>query len=863
MSFQIRPLKEFLVRPALPPALSRLSSLGLNLMWSWHHTVRAVFRRLDPAAWKASNHNPVVMLGQVPQAALERAAADPRYLAFYRAVCATFDAYMSASRPDSATPGGRPHAGMLVAYFSMEYGLLDCMPIYSGGLGVLSGDHLKASSDAHLPLVGVGLLYQRGYFVQSLDPDGWQQEKTPLNDFYALPIAPVLRPDGSDLVVSVRMGAVDVFLKVWLAQVGRVRLYLLDSNIPQNTDPTYRDITGQLYGGDSHKRIRQEIALGIGGLRALKELDLHPTVFHMNEGHSAFLALERIRVLMADEGLSFHEPLEASRSNNVFTTHTSVPAGIDVFDPGLMHGYFEGFCRSSGIPFEEFLALGRQNPADASEWFSMAVAAFKTAAYRNAVSRLHRRVSQQMWAGLWPNLPVWEVPITSITNGVHLPTWINGDFAALYDQYLQPDWREGDEDPQAWQHVAEIPNADLWEAHRRRKRRMIAFFRERAAASATERKAPESEVKRLSEALDPEALTIGFARRFATYKRANLIFRDLERLKRILTNPTRPVQIIIAGKAHPMDIPGKTLIREIVAYSRDPQLARHVVFVEDYSMQVARELVGGVDIWLNNPRRGEEACGTSGMKAGLNGALNLSILDGWFDEAAEATGGWAVGGREPYSQDRDDAHAAGIYSILENEVVPMFYEAREQGVPAEWMRRMKQSVGYLSAHFNCQRMVGEYRSQLYEPAHRAFEVMRQNRFAMARERAQWGHHVAEVWPRVRFLDCGAGVDASVSAGAAVPLRAELDLAGLKPEDVRVEAVGGRVGPNDELADTQVLTLSPRGEPGRERGSSFLFEREFTPVSTGRLGFSVRVCPNHFEDPLNRPCNALIKWAGES
>jgi len=859
MSFQIRPLKEFLVRPALPPALSRLPALGSNLMWSWNHSVRALFRRLDPAIWKASNHNPVVMLGRVPQATLERAAADPRYQALYRIVCETFDAYMAVGAAAPSGPNKGLDKGMSVAYFSMEYGLLDCMPIYSGGLGVLSGDHIKASSDAQIPLVGVGLAYQRGYFVQSLDPDGWQQEQTPLNDFYALPIAPVLRADGSEMVVGVPMGSTDVFLKVWRVNVGRVRLYLLDSNIPQNPDPSYRDITGQLYGGDSHKRIRQEIALGIGGLRALKELDLAPTVFHMNEGHSAFLALERIRVLMADEGLNFSEAAEASRTNNVFTTHTSVPAGIDVFDSGLMHEYFHGFCQGAGIPFDEFMALGRQNPADSNEWFSMAVAAFKTSAFRNAVSRLHRRVSQQMWTGLWPNLPVWEVPITSITNGVHLPTWINGDFAVLYDQYLQPDWREGHGDPQGWEHIAEIPSAELWEAHRRRKRRFITFVRERVVASATERKAPAAEVKRLSEVLDPEALTIGFARRFATYKRANLIFRDLERLKRILTHATRPVQIVIAGKAHPMDGPGKALIREIVGYSRDPELARSIVFVEDYSMQVARELVGGVDIWLNNPKRGEEACGTSGMKAGINGALNLSILDGWFDEVGSATGGWAVGGRETYAPDRDEAHAAGIYTLLESEIVPLFYESREQGVPVEWMRRVKQSLEFLSAHFNCQRMVSEYSSQLYEPAHRAFSAVSQNRFTPARERAQWSRQVAQIWPRVHFLDCGAGLEAAVSTGAVVPLRAEVELAGLKPDDVRVEAVVGRVGASGELDQMQVLTLAPR----EQRGSVYLFEREFTPFATGRLGFSVRVSPNHFDDPLNRPCNALIKWAGEN
>ncbi len=859
MSFQIHPLKEFLVRPALPPALSRLPALGTNLMWSWNHSVRALFRRLDPVAWKASNHNPVVFLGRVPQATLERAAADPRYQALYRIVCESFDAYMAAGAAAAGTgPASGPASEMLIAYFSMEYGLLDCMPIYSGGLGVLSGDHLKASSDAQIPLVGVGLAYQRGYFVQSLDPDGWQQEQTPLNDFYSLPIAPVMRPDGSELVVSVPMGAVEVFLKVWRIDVGRVRLYLLDSNIPQNPDPSYRDITGQLYGGDSHKRMRQEIALGIGGLRALKELGLAPTVFHMNEGHSAFLALERIRVLMAEEGLTFAEAAEAARANNVFTTHTSVPAGIDVFDPGLMHEYFHGFCQGAGIPVEDFMALGRQNPSDSSEWFSMAVAAFKTSAYRNAVSKLHRRVSQQMWTGLWPNLPVWEVPITSITNGVHLPTWINGDFAGLYDQYLQPDWREGHSDPKVWEHIAEIPSAELWEAHRRRKRRLVTFVRERVVASATARNAPASEVKRLSEVLDPEALTIGFARRFATYKRANLIFRDLERLKRILTNSARPVQIVIAGKAHPMDAPGKALIREIVNYSRDPELARRIVFVEDYSMQVARELVGGVDVWLNNPKRGEEACGTSGMKAGLNGALNLSILDGWFDEVGSATGGWPIGGREPYTPDRDEAHAAGIYTTLESEIVPLFYESREQGVPLEWMRRVKQSLQFLSANFNCQRMVSEYRSQLYEPAHKAFSAVSQDRFAPARERAEWSRAVAEAWPRVHFLECGAGLEGSVSTGVAIPLRAEVELSGLKPDDVRVEAVVGRVGASGELDEMQVITL----EPKQPHGTAVLFEREFTPFTTGRLGFSARVSPNHFNDPLNRPCNALIKWAGE-
>ncbi len=714
MSFPIRPLKEFLVRPAVPPTLSRLPELALNLMWSWNHTLRAVFRRLDPVAWKACNHNPIVLLGQMPQETLERASRDPRYLAIYKRACDAYDAYVKSAASNDP---------MLVAYFSMEYGILDCMPIYSGGLGVLSGDHLKASSDLSLPLVGIGLFYQRGYLSQSFDADGWQQERTPINDFYSLPVSQATRPDGSELIVEVLLGGAPVYLKVWRVDVGRVRLFLLDSNIPRNANPDHRDITGQLYSGGLHKRIAQEIVLGIGGLRALKELGLQPTVYHMNEGHAAFLAVERIRLLMAERGLTFEEAHEASRNNNVFTTHTPVPAGIDLFDGNLLREYFGEYCARAGIRMEDFLALGRHNAHNDQEPFSMAVSALRTSAGCNAVSRLHRDVSQKMWESLWPNLPDDEVPITYITNGVHLPTWINGDFATLYDQYLEPDWRDGHANPSVWEQIGDIPDAELWEAHRRRKRRLVTFVRERAVDCAIARHSPSNEVRKLADILDPEALTIGFARRFATYKRATLIFRDIERLKRILTNPRRPVQLLIAGKAHPADVPGKTLIREIIHHSENPELEHRVLFVEDYGMQVARELVGGVDIWLNTPRRGEEACGTSGMKAGMNGVLNLSIPDGWFDEAAEFSGGWAIGARDEYSPERDDSHAATLYSLLEHEIVPLYYEDREHGMPVEWMRRVKQSLKHLSGHYNCQRMVGQYRDLLYHPAHAAFHAL--------------------------------------------------------------------------------------------------------------------------------------------
>lgn len=846
MPFQIQPIKEFMVRPALPASLSRLSELGYNLFWLWDHTIRSLFRRLDPVLWKNSDHNPVLMLGRVPQSTLEKAAADPRYLALYRRACEHYDAYIT---------GADIQRNELIAYFSMEYGLLDCMQIYSGGLGVLSGDHLKSSSDAEIPLVGIGLLYQKGYLQQSLNPDGWQQERNPINDFYTLPVRPVQMPDGRDLLVHVQLPPGPVYIKVWHVDIGRVKLYLLDTNIPENERPENRDITDQLYGGDIHTRIRQEIVLGIGGLRALKALDLHPTVFHMNEGHSAFLAIERIRLLMQEHHLSFQEALDASRSNNVFTTHTSVPAGIDLFDGGLMYEYFNDYCRENGIPFDQLLAVGRSNPHDQQERFSMAVTAINASAFRNAVSRLHRRVSQEMWQELWPKLPVWEVPITSVTNGVHLPTWISGDLAGIYDQYLQPDWREQHPDPKVWDLVRDIPAQELWEAHRRRKRRLIAFVRERAIAAAANRKASASEVRRLQEVLDPEAFTIGFARRFATYKRATLLFRDINRLKRILTNPKMPVQIVIAGKAHPKDHPGKMLIREIVQLSRDPELQNRIVFVEDYGLQVAREMVQGVDLWLNNPRRGEEACGTSGMKAGINGVLNLSILDGWFDEAYEDCGGWAIGDREPYSEDQDEIHARAIYSILENEIVPMYYQGREEGVPEEWMRRVKQSLMYLCPRFNCQRMVTEYMTQLYEPAHRAFEDVRNNNFQPARDRARWNDEINRRWSSVNFVEMGPGPGNAVISGSAIPMRASIDLAGLRPEDVRVEAVIGRVGVSGQLEDTQVMTLPPV----EQNGNVVVFQKEFIPHQTGRLGYSLRISPNHYDDPLTRACNSLLKW----
>ena len=615
----MHPIRTFTITPSLPASIERLHELAYNLWWAWHMEVIDLFRRLDRDLWEETGHNPVLMLGVIEQEKLERAAQDEAFLASMERVLEDFDRYMQSQTTwyqERYGASARP----TIAYFSAEFGLTDCIPNYSGGMGVLAGDHLKSASDLGLPLVGVGLLYQQGYFRQYLSADGWQQERYPENDFYTMPVRLERRQDGTPVMIEVSYPGHKVRAQVWRVQVGRVSLFLLDTNL-EDSPPEDRDITDQLYGGDMDMRIRQEIVLGIGGIRALKALGIHPTVCHMNEGHSAFLALERIRLLMEEHNLSFAEAREAAAAGNIFTTHTSVPAGIDLFPPGLMDKYFADYYPSLGLSRDELLALGRVNPADPNEPFSMAVLALRLSASSNGVSKLHGTVSRRMWQAVWPGVPEDEVPITSVTNGIHPLSWISHDMADLFDNYLGPTWRENPADPEVWKEVDEIPDEELWSTHERRRERLVAFARRRLQAQLEEHGAPPSEVERAKEVLDPEALTIGFGRRFVTYKRATLILRDPERLARILNNKDRPVQIIYAGKAHPKDQPAKELIKQIVHFARRDEFRRRIVFLEDYDICVARYMVQGVDLWLNNPRRFQEACGTSGMKAAVNGAI--------------------------------------------------------------------------------------------------------------------------------------------------------------------------------------------------------------------------------------------------
>ncbi|MBX9690800.1 MAG: alpha-glucan family phosphorylase, partial [Cyanobacteria bacterium] len=606
-----------------------------------------------------------------------------------------------------------------IAYFSAEFGLTESMPIYSGGLGILAGDHVKAASEQGLPFVGMGIVYQQGYFRQYLNRDGWQQERYPINDFYNMPIVPAKDANGEPIVVTVNFPGRPLYVKVWQAQVGRVPLYLLDTNIPENAPPD-EDITDALYHGDKETRIQQEIVLGIGGVKALKALNIMPTVFHMNEGHSAFLALERVRMLMQEHNLSFWQAREVAAAGNIFTTHTAVPAGIDKFPPELIDKYLSDYYHAFGITRDEFLGLGRANVNDHYEPFSMANLAIKLSSRTNAVSKLHGDVSRKLFQDVWRDVPEKEVPITHVTNGIHAKSWISEEMADLFDRYLGPKWSEDVEGQNIWKRVAEIPDEELWRIQDRRRQRLVTFSRGRLRKQLEAKGALSNELKEASEILDPEALTIGFARRFATYKRATLLIRDIERLASILTNKDRPVQIILAGKAHPDDVPAKELIRQLVHFSRDEDVRRRFVFIEDYDMNVARWLLQGVDVWLNTPRRFLEACGTSGMKAAFNGAINFSILDGWWDEAYQPNVGWTLGRGEVYTDMdyQDDVESGALYDILEKEIVPMFYERDMDGLPRQWLSRMKSSMLHVCPLFNINRMLREYAMRAYFPASR-------------------------------------------------------------------------------------------------------------------------------------------------
>jgi starch phosphorylase len=851
-------LKHFTVVPRLPAALERLHDIAYNLWWSWSPVAHELFVRLDPDLWEAVRGNPIELLARIDQARLEALAGDDAFTSHLDSAWTTFQRYMQREGWFSKTfPEA---AGSRIAYFSMEYGLHECLPIYSGGLGVLAGDHLKTASDLGLPLVGVGLAYAEGYFRQALNADGWQGERYPINDWRSMPVLPVLDGTGKRLIIRVQYPHGVVFAQLWKVQVGRVPLLLLDANLEENA-PSDRSITGPLYGGDQEFRIRQEIMLGIGGVHALEAVGLSPTVCHMNEGHSAFLAVERIGRVMRERGVPFAVAAEANSAGNIFTTHTPVPAGNDAFDPTLVRRYLEPYRSALGIGEAELLGLGRVDPRDHTATFSMPVLAMRAADHYNAVSELHGEVSRKMWHGLWPDLPIHEIPIDFITNGVHTPSWIAAEMGALFTRYLGPRWAEQLDDDELWQRAYEIPDAELWQVHVHRRHRLVQHARRWLRITAERQGLGPEELALADEVLDPQALTIGFARRFATYKRASLLFSDVERVKSLLGNHNRPVQLVFAGKAHPQDKGGKELIRSIVHASRDAGLRGHVVFVEDYDMRIARALVSGVDVWLNTPRRPLEASGTSGMKAAANGALGVSVLDGWFDEAWRDHGadiGWAIGRGEEYPDGSGDAREAELlYDVLEREVVPLFYTREGMGqLPRGWIKRMKHSIAKLVPTFNTARMVRQYTSRFYVPAIKLTHNLTDGDLAAARALTAWKDRVREAWHAVSIDEIRMESSTEVAVGEPMRVTVRLRLGALTPDDVAVELYHGPTHGAHEIEKGRIVRMRAAG---RVSDGEWKFEGEIPTSESGAHAFAARVVP--YNEAMSHPYEtSLIRWA---
>ena len=848
----MKPLSTLTVKPSLPKTLQGLESLAYNLRWAWDPDTIDLFRRIDPNLWETVYHNPVRLLNDIGQERLDQLSQNPGFLAHFRRVSESLHAFMDG---DTWFQTHNRKSDMEIAYFSAEFGLTESLPIYSGGLGVLAGDHLKSASTLGLPFSAVGLLYQHGYFSQYLTNDGWQQEEYRENDYYAMPVQIVQNEEGQDLTISITYPEGEATVRIWKVQVGRIPLYLLDTNLPDNPE-TIRKITGQLYGGDGEMRIRQEILLGIGGVRALKALGIEPTVCHMNEGHSAFLGLERIKNTMQNEGATFDQAIERTSAGNVFTTHTPVPAGHDVFPAPLIEKYFTAYAQELGLSLPAFLALGQENSQNASEGFNMTVLSFGLSSYRNGVSKLHGEVSRKMWQPLWPDLPQNEIPIESITNGVHIASHISQQMRSLEDNYMGPRRLEEPHNQSVWEAIDNIPAEELWRVHERRRERLVAFARQRLRQQIQRETASPVDIARADEVLTSGALTIGFARRFATYKRATLLFHDLDRLTDILCNEDRPVQVIFAGKAHPQDHGGKELIQEIFALTQRDDLHRRLVFIENYDMCVARYLVQGVDIWLNTPMRPLEASGTSGMKAVANGALNLSVLDGWWDEAYQPGLGWEVGhGKEHEDldyQNQIEAHA--IYNILEKEAVPLFYDRGVDGLPRGWIDRMKSAMRTLCPLFNTHRMVQEYTERFYLKAHARTKNLSDNNSAKAKILADWKTRVRQSWSSVKIESVDTIQTQTSHVGDDIEVEAKVHLGDLSSNDVAVELFHGQVASDGQIAQGESLLMN---HVSNEEINTFAGRLKLQ--KSGRWGYTVRIRAHHPD--LNSIWDTgLVTWA---
>ncbi len=847
----------FNVVPSLPKNLEPLREIAYNLYWTWNHEAVELFRRIDRKLWEEAQHNPVIMLGKTDQKRLTEISQDDGFLSHMNRVYTTLNNYMSEK-----TWYQRNHKreeNQCIAYFSAEFGLTECLQIYSGGLGVLSGDHLKAASDLGLPLVGVGLCYKEGYFQQYLTSDGWQQERYDLVDFYNQPMQLMTDKDHKAIKLSLNFPGRQLYFQIWKIQVGRIPLYLLDTNVPENSEQD-KKITHTLYGGLIETRIEQEILLGIGGLRALQVIGIEPLVCHMNEGHSAFLSLERIRLMMHNHNLSFYEAKDVGFFSNVFTTHTPVPAGIDIFPNELIEKYFGQYYRNDlRISDNEFYRLGTLNENNTGQ-FNMAHLAMNMAGYVNGVSKLHGKVSKKMWASGFRDVPFDEIPIDYVTNGIHTHSHLSNEMQQLLIRYLGERFLADPSDTEIWKRVDEIPDEELWRTHERRRERLVAFARARLQKQIIQRGGGTTEIAVAKEILDASALTIGFARRFATYKRATLFLSDMERLAALLCNTNYPVQIIIAGKAHPRDEEGKRLIQEIVSMSKEAHLRKRIVFIENYDMNVARYMVEGCDIWLNNPRRPLEASGTSGMKIIANGGLNLSVLDGWWDEAYTPEVGWRIGNGEEYDDldYQDEVESRMIYETLEKEIIPLFYSRGENNLPRNWISMMKNSMKTLGPVFNTHRMVEEYFDKYYNQAYQKRIMLSEREWKKAKEFSAWKNKVAANWSKIKFVgQSEVSKNGGLKVGAKYAIQADVELGGLIPDDVEVQIYFGKVEDRNRISSNNYVNM--KCQPSKGTGTVYQYKGEINCDDTGHFGFTLRILP---KNPMliNQFELGLIKWA---
>ena len=845
------------VNPQLPKRIEKLGEIANNLWWSWNTEFLRLFQKIDMDLWERCSKNPVKFLKQVSQERLEKASKDITFLKEYDKVTENFENYMNSKSTWFANkyPGNKKD---LIAYFSAEYGLDQTIPIYSGGLGILSGDHLKSASDLGIPLVGVGLLYKNGYFNQKIN--GYGQQETEYNniDLYDLPINPVKDDKGDDLTIYVKFPKRRLYLKVWQINVGRVKLYLLDSDIPKNNDED-RDVTLRLYGGDQEMRIRQEIVLGMAGVSLLtKYLGLKPTIYHMNEGHSAFLNLEIIKNTIKEKQVSFEVAKDIASSKTVFTTHTPVPAGNDIFPIELVEKYFKDFWPRLGISKEEFLKLGMKPGPNLDKGFNMGILALKIAGKKNGVSKLHGAVSRELFSDVWPNIAANESPIGYVTNGIHTCSWLAPKLKELYNKYLTPYWQDNMHQDYIWEKIKNIPDDKLWSVHVERKRKLINLVKENTTERLRRSGYSYEEINEIVSKLNPDALTIGFARRFATYKRATLIFKDIERMTQIMNNAGRPVQLIFAGKAHPADKEGQDLIKYIHEVSMMPQFKGKIFLLENYNIAMSRYLISGVDVWLNNPRRPMEASGTSGQKASVNGVINFSVLDGWWAEGYTQDNGWTIGTNAEYDsyEAQDMADSQSMYHTLEEKIIPTYYNRDRSGISKRWMELMKNSIITTGGKYSTARMLVDYTNQLYIPLCNLTKKYYENIDNVASYNA-WKKDLFENWKDIKITQESSNLDnITIDAGNNIEVGCEVQLPNIDVEHVTVEAYYGKILDNGVVENVKIIPMQLQEADEEHRKYYFTAKIELT--TGGNYGYTFRVMPRH--EMLLEPANLnLVKW----